>query len=408
MIKISRYILIVISILTLAVFIPNLYWTAFEKPNKSIQAYYSCIIDDFTLYDYSNDTREDAKGKQYSKKDYERLLPLLYYRQLVIDKNMPDSIKGVEVDIHEFMKHRSYVRIKPSDINRPITKLYPLFDAESGRANLELPEDVFRINWRVEFINCNTNTIYEEKSRLFSAALYHHGFEFPSKQIAGLPTTRKSCDEGYFIVDNNDQLFHLKMIKGKPNVKHITTPKELKFRFIECVDFTDKKYYAHLITNDNKLYILTQDNYEFIKWPIENYNADIHEMKITGDFFNYNITLKSDSDIQCIALDKDYEIVKKYYCKWLPNSQKRIGKIDDILFPFSIKLKNENSRFIKCYYSFSDALYWIIISLVLAVTQFFIMKKKKKFPKKQLIDILFILATGIYGFIAVNIFPSQE
>ena len=60
----------------------------------------------------------------------------------------------------------------------------------------------------MEFIVARTNKINEEKSQLFTEALTAEGFIFPADIIAGLPTTRKSHDEGYFITDSEGTLFH--------------------------------------------------------------------------------------------------------------------------------------------------------------------------------------------------------
>ena len=102
--------------------------------------------------------------------------------------------------------------------------LYPLFESESDRVNLELPPDFFRINNSIEFITASTNDINLEKSKLFNQVFINKGFSFPAKIIAGIPTTRKSIDEGYFIVDNTNKLFHLKMTKGQPYFEYIQTP----------------------------------------------------------------------------------------------------------------------------------------------------------------------------------------
>ena len=79
-----------------------------------------------------------------------------------------------------------------------------------------MPDDYFRIGKRMEFIVAKTNKVDEAKSKLFTDALSAEGFAFPANLIAGLPTTRKSKDEGYFLTDSREQLFHIKMIKGQP------------------------------------------------------------------------------------------------------------------------------------------------------------------------------------------------
>ena len=80
----------------------------------------------------------------------------------------------------------------------------------SGRVRLEMPGDLFRLKDNIEFIDPETNTVKEEKSNLFMKVFIQKGFKFPAKRVAGNPSTRKAYDEGYFIIDSNDKIFHLK------------------------------------------------------------------------------------------------------------------------------------------------------------------------------------------------------
>lgn len=407
MTKISRYILVIIAILTASVVLPELFWTAFDKPVKVPYVQYSCMINDFTIFNSSEKTRKDTKGNSYTRDEYEMLLPLLYTRQLIVDERLPDTILGEETDIRKYSKARSFKRIKPSDFQSPQPQLYPLFESESGRANLQLPNDLFRISWRLEFINAENNTIDEEKSRMFSAALYQKGFQFPAKQISGIATTRKSCDEGYFVVDSEDQLFHLKMIKGQPYIKKVELPEGLSFKYICCTDFKNKLFYAYLIGNDNGIYILTQNEYQLIRWPIEDYIPEDDDLKIQSDYFNYNVTIRSQSKQKSYALDKDYKLVDTYEFDWIPNEECTVGKISTSIFPFAFSLKKSNSRYIRFYPQIPKGFLWIIVNLLFVGCQLLLIKKRRTKFFNQILDLIIISATGLFGFIAVNIFPNK-
>ncbi len=407
MTKLSRYILVIITVLTASVILPELFWTAFDKPVKVPFVQYSCIIDDFTIFNSEEDTRTDTKGNSYTRKEYEALLPLMYTRQLMIEERFPDSIKGVEMDLHDLSKARSYCRIKPRDFQAPLPQLYPLFESESGRANLELPSDLFRISWRMEFIDANTNKVNEEKSKKFSATLYHKGFQFPAKQIAGLPTTRKSCDEGYFVVDSKDQLFHIKMIKGEPYIKKVDIPEGLSFKHINCVDPKDKRYYAYFIGNNNGIYILTQDEYKLVKWPINDYVAETNLLKIQSDYFNYTVTVSSDRMQKTYALDKDFKVVNTHQYSWTPNEEQTVGKISASIFPFKFSLESPYCRFIKLYPRMPKGYVWVIINLILVGCQLLLIKKRQSKFNNQILDLVIVAATGLFGFIAVNVFPNK-
>jgi hypothetical protein len=407
MVKIARYILVLVTILTLSVAIPELYRTSFDKPIRKPFIMFSCIENDFMIQRGGEKIiRQDTKGNTYTREQYEERLPFLYLRQLMISGTMKDTISGIAMDMHDINLNKSFFSFKPTDMVTPEPGVYPLFEAESGRANLEMPEDFFRITWRMEFMEAKTNRILEEKSRLFSAALYNKGFEFPAAKIAGIPTTRKSCDEGYLIIDSKDQLFHLKMIKGSPFVKKAVLPDGLRFKQISCVDFKDKKYYAYLFDTGGDIYILTQDDYELIKFPVGNFYPESEELKINGDLFNYNLMINGEGFMRVVALDKEYQKVKEYNETWPVRAETKSGKIFSFLFPAQISMTDENSNFIHFYFTLSKGFKWLIVSFVLMIVHFLLVRRRGKLIRHT-VDFGIILVTGIYGFIAVNIFPNK-
>lgn len=408
--RLSRYILVLIAIITCAVMLPQLYWMAFDKPINIPFVMYSCTDDDFIILQTENAKAEriDTRGNSYTREEYEQKLPLMYTRQLLISGTMPDTIKGVAMDMHDLNKAKSTFRFKPEDMNGPQPELFPLFESESGRANLEMPDDYFRITWRLEFIKASTNKIDEEKSNLFSGALSKKGFTFPAKSISGLPTTRKSCDEGYLIIDAANQLFHLKMMEGHPFVRKVELPANLKFKFISCVDFKDKKYYAYLFSDQNEIYILTQDLYELVKLPVEGFNADNCELRIFGDIFHYNVIIQAENNLKVVVLNySDYQGVDTYEKSWLKRSERPKGKIAATLFPFQLKMSDKYNNFTNFYFEFSSGFFWVIVNLLfVAAHLLFLMRRKAKIGK-NLVDLSVIAATGIFGFIAVNFFQNK-
>ncbi len=408
MVKLSRYFLVLAAVLGFAIILPKLYWMAFAKPIRAPFVMYSCVDNDFMIMRSGGGVRRtNENGDNFTREEYEQRLPFLYIRQLLMNKTMPDSIDGVEMDMHDITMNRTTFRVRPKDIDAPMPTLFPLFESQSGRANLEMPKDFFRITWRMEFIVAETNRIDEEKSRMFSAVLYKRGFKFPAKSIDGLPTTRKSCDEGYLIIDSEDQLFHVKMIKGKPFVEKVDVPNNLKFSFIKCVDFKNKKYYAYLFSTNNHIYILTQYDYELMKFPIDDIDPLNEEVKIYSDLFNFNVIQKGDGYMKVHALDQDYKNVDEYTETWKVQNERAEGKVAQFLFPAQITMTNRNSGFEKFFFKANKTVNWLLLSLVLVLVQFIILKRKSVKITNHIIDFCIIAVTGIFGFIAVNIFPNR-
>ncbi|WP_319502354.1 DUF4857 domain-containing protein [uncultured Draconibacterium sp.] len=408
MVKISRYILVFMAILGLSVVLPQFYRMAFEKPSKSPLIQYSCIDHDFMIYRPDADDKwTNREGTKLTREAYEMKLPLMYTRQLVMDGTMPDSINGQKINIQHAGIFRSNFRITPDEIHAPKPKLYPLFESQSGRANLEMPDDFFRITWRMEFIDAKTNKILEDKSRMFSAVLYNRGFKFPANSINGIPTPRKSCDEGYLVFDSADQLFHIKMAKGVPFVRKVELPTGMKFKTIQCVDFSDKLYYAYLFTENNELYVLTPYDYMLEKFDVDDIDPDKYEIRIYGDYFNFNVISIGDGFIRTQVVDRDHNKIDEYIEKRPTYNSGTEGKIAQLLFPAELKMTDNNSSYVNFYLKISKSFRWLFISLLLIIVQYSIIRKQKKKIRTSIIDLLIIGITGIFGFIAVNIFPNK-
>lgn len=408
MVRISRYILVLMAMIGCAVALPKLYWTIMEKPLKSPQVMYSCTDKTFMILRTSPDfSREDSKGNKFSREEYERRLPLMYFMQLTSSGTMPDSINGVAMDMRVLRKARSFYRYQPELRDSPQAGIYPLFESQSGRVNLEMPNDFFRIGNRLEFVDAKSNKIDEEKSTVFTETLSKREFSYPAKIIAGLPTIKKSCDEGYLVADSNDQLYHLKMEKGKPYVKRIKQPENLSFKWIECVDFPNKLYYAYLISGTNDIYVIFQDTYELFKLPVSGFNPEVDELKIHGDLFNYNVIIEGDSYVTNTALDNKFNKVDEYSEKWETRYQRVEGKIFNSIFPFELTLKSDNSRYIDFRLNHSSGYYWLLLSILLVGVEVYWIKRMKNGITDHIIDLCIIAVTGIFGFIAVNIFQNK-
>jgi len=405
--KISRYFLVFIAILTLAIVLPKLYWMAFEKPIRKPFVLFSCMNNDFMIHRIAEGNRVDTKGNKYTLEEYEQKLPMMFVQQLLVSGLLPDTIKGIGLDMHDISKAKSFFRLKANEIDAPVPDLYPMFESKSGRASLEMPDDFFRITWRIDFIDASTNKVLEDKSQMFSGALFHKGFAFPVKQIAGLPTTRKSCDEGYLILDSKDQLFHVKMIKGKPFVMKVNIPEGLKFTHINCVDFKNKSYYAYLFSEKNEIYILTQDDYQLVKWPIEGYNPKNCDLKIYGDLFNYNVIIEAEDHIKVFALDTEYKIVDTYSESWPVKAERTEGKVFASIFPAQLSMTSDKSKFIRFYLALTIGFSWVFLNLLLLAIHFIFLYRRKVNLKKHIADLCIIAITGIFGFIAIHFFQNK-
>lgn len=409
MAKISRYILVLIGIMAASIALPELYWIIFRQSRPTPNIVYSRILDDFLMVTREDGeiVRIDTRGNYYTRDAFEENLPLLFFRQLLITGNMPDSIKGVPMDHAELSKHAAYFNFRPIDLNTPRPVLWPLLESRSGRVNLEIPEDYFRIHRRIEFIVAETNRVDREKSDRFNEALLGTGFVFPAQFVAGLPTTRKNVDEGYFIKDSQGDLFHLKMVRGNPFVAHIPIPEELDIVHIECVDLRTEEFYAYLFTACNRIYLLMQGGYALQHLPIEGYDRYAHRLRVRKDILHKTVSIMADDHIRVTVIDDDYDIVDYYEEYWEKAHERPDHVMFARIFPFQLQMIRADSRFVTFSLEFSKGVAFLALHVLLTALSVYLLRRKGRDLRKHGPDLLLVLLTGLFGFIATRVFPNK-
>lgn len=404
-VKSIRYLMIIIAVLVAAIYIPDLYWKIFDVNVKVPMVLYSPVINKFITLRISEASKyTDQEGNKYTREQFEQLEPIFYYRQLVATNTMPESLRGKPVDISSIRVNNFRIKISPPYLNMPKIELYPLLESQSGRVSLEMPDDVFRItSKRIEFIDCTSNKIDEEKSERFTEALNKEGFDYPAKGVYGNPTTRKAFDEGYFIVDNSDQIFHLKMIKGEPFCKNIHAPSGFKVKYMNIAEQVLREFYGVVISDDNLFYFISYNNYQIKEVPVNGYDPKNTTLVFRGDVYFRSIQLTNDDSLVVLMMDRDYKVFDRYV-EPLQNVKKMdVGVVEAYLFPFTISQQSPSSFFIGLYFSFYGFSF-IILNVLLTILTIGIYRRRGLELKNSVIDFAIVLVTGIYGLLAITIF----
>ena len=277
---------------------------------------YSCIIDDFVSLSYDQKTeklvRIDTHKNTYTQEEADSILPLFYARQLTADERFPDSINGIAVTPREVHMSNFVKRINSADINTPKINLHPLLESMSGRVDLKMSEDVFRITDKgIEFILMENNQLNKEKSDKFTQVLTNKGFKFPAKYIAGDPNTRKDYDEGYLLLDAEGKLFHMKQMRGRPYVRAIEIPEGMDITHLFITEFPNRKTLGFISDAQHKFYVLMAKTYEIIETGVPAYNPNKDELLIIGDMFNWTVSVGTDKEETFYALDaNDFSLIQ--------------------------------------------------------------------------------------------------
>ena len=390
--------------------LPEFYSKLFYKSIAKPYVYYSSISQEFLFTQFKDGSivREDSEGNELTRDEFERLTPFFNYKQLMYREEMPDTIQGIPIDIQELRLNGIYFSVRSSDIfsyNIPVT---PLLESKPGRPDLSMPDEFFRIDDEFQFIHCATNSVLPELSKLFNDELIKQGFHFPAKRMFGNPSTRKPFDEGYFVIDDEGDLFHLKRVKNKPYVAKITLPSDISVKFVYVREMNLKEFYALIITEENRLFLITYDNYKIIELPSDGYDCTNFRLTFKGNLLYREISFSNQNSVKTIITDRNYKTIDTYYDKWESNEESTVGIIAKSIFPFSISFEDRNNSFINFYTETSGFNYLygniiaFIIGLILLSTKF----KRKNSTK--IIDLLIILATGIYGLVAVLLIRDEN
>jgi len=406
--KFARYSIILIIVIISAIHLPKYYNKMVDKYTGGPKINFSPILNDFVYFQHENGHMKfsDMKGTSYSRKEYEKLLPFTFYRDLSKWGVLPETIQGLPIDIQTIHHNSTRYRLKSSALDLPEIKLYPLFESQSDFANLTLPSDVFRITDKIEFIDAKSNKVDKEKSEKFNTLFIEKKFAFPAKLIAGNPTTRKPFDEGYFIVDNNNNVFHLKKIKGEAFLFKTSIPTGIKIRKILFQETVMENIYGFILSDDNDIYSISYDGYKIKNIELKGYNANELDLSINVNPLYYIFNYEDGYKFHCAVYDTNFKFVN-YLFKSIPAKEEKITeKIKYTLFPFSIKMTKNTSSLKHFDFKFHSSLSIIGIFLSLVIG-FMVKVKRKEDMKANWLDFIIILFTGIYGLIGILFIKSD-
>ena len=300
-----KYLIIALALIVAAWLLPALYELVSPRTDRMPFVVYSCLDSTFIRFESVNKQVHyvDFRGKEFTKSEADSLLPLFSFRQLVAEGRLPDSLYGVALTPKLIQQNAFHFKTSPKQLNKPAVGLYTMLESASGRVDLQLPPDVFRLTKEgLEFVDCETNTVNRAKSLSFSRELTKHGFTFPVQLIWGNGTTRKDYDNGFLLTDSHNRLFQLKMVKGTPFVREIATDNTLGWKQVFTIEPANRQWIGLTVSNDNKLYVVTKQG-KTVLVGIDAYDPQEMQISIVGDLFHWTITEYTATDSRYYAVN---------------------------------------------------------------------------------------------------------
>ena len=302
-----QYLIIGLGIIVCVWLLPALYRLVAPNTSRTPFVVYSCLDSSFIQFETINKQVQytDFKGNTFTKHEADSLLPLFAFRQLVAEGRLPDSLFGVALTPKLIQQNTFHFKTSPKQLNKPAVGLYTLLESASGRVDLQLPPDVFRLTDKgIEFIDCETNTVNKAKSLSFSRELEKYGFVFPVQLIWGNGSTRKDYDNGFLLTDSHNRLFHLKMVKDAPWVRAIKTDgcAITGYKQLFTIEPANRQLVGLVVSDDNQLYAVRADG-TMAHVGIDAYDPQAMQITIIGDLFHWTITEYTETESRYYAVD---------------------------------------------------------------------------------------------------------
>jgi hypothetical protein len=380
--------------------IPELVKTGTHSKGRYPFVYFSAIQKKlmFREFDGRKEPYHDDEGKTYSEDEYDTSLPLLNFRQLTVNGEMPDSIDGIAIEPRELRVKQVNFRYSPNEKNTPEIGLYIMYESMPKKAKLESPGDVFRLKNKIEFIDAESNTVNEEKSELFQSALLKAGYTFPAQWTYGNLSIRKAYDEGYFSLDAKGELFHIKMVNGRPFVRNTQLDPQIEAAYFSMLEVADKRFYGFLFDKQGNSYIIEEDGgkYKTVQLEIAPFNLDKDELMILGNILYWTVSVQTDTGKHFYALNTgDLRQVRQAFLDAPANKWDRVA---GRLFPVYLDFRDSHSDYIAPYLHFTGFAA-LIVNVVLAIVIVFFFPRRSN--RKKVFDSVFVLFFGLVGVVAL-------
>lgn len=399
------YILILLFFTLIALWaIPALIKKATYSPTRYPFMYYSSVLKELCFVDFQNkkEPLRDMSGNIYNTAEFDSIMPLLNYRQLMSDGKLPDSIDGHEIT-PQLLRAKSVVyRFSPANVYSPAPKLHFLFESMPKRVGLSLPPDVFTLDDNIQFIDAESNKVDIAKSETFSKEFEKRGFTFPAQWASGNPNPRKPYDEGYFCLDAKGQLFHLKMVNNRPFIRNTGIGDSIDIAFFEMQEVADKRLYGFLYDKQGGMYIIenVDGKYHPLRLDIDPLDTTKDKVTIMGNLLYWTVTVTRKNGMDCYALySESLERIEDYHADSEPG---KWDKVSGWIFPYYLSFTDDNTGYIQPYFRYTATMAFGVNFLLGLLAFLFVPNNRNR----RIFNLTYIILTGIAGMIALAALPG--
>ena len=411
--RLARWSLLILTILLLTIWLPLAKDLLFAYRFGKTQLFYSPVIERFVYTELLGEGHQfiyrDQDGRDYSREEFEALIPFIHYKNMELWGRLPLTLGGQTFDKAAIVAERQVMELKPDELpgHAPRIPLFPLLESNPERAGLSFPEDILRPAARLEFIDSDSNRLDPATTDVFTQALSAAGFRFPVRAAFGRVSILKPFDAGYFLLDDAGALFHLRRRDGAPVVAAVPLPEGLKVRYVKVTENKRRELLGFLLTEDDRLYLMRERDYGLIPLELPGYRPDRMALKLLLDPLQRTAVYSDRETIQAVVMDRDYRPLDHYRRRMAMAHPRPVDRLWEMLIPFSLELRDPDQRYLALAPRFHGlaAVIGIALSLLLALE---VLRLRGIQPAQARMDLLLIVLTGLYGLLALILIPPER
>lgn len=161
--KVVRIIMILLTVFIASIVLPDFYKTSFRRNVKYVSLNYSEVTKQFVIWGLKDGVLLDTLGNEYSRQEYERMVPFSSMPQLLKRNEFPDTVAGVPVT-PQLVAENNYRHIVNLTERGRYYAMSPLVHGGTDRVGYIYTNDMMRVNRNgIEFYNCEDGRVDKEK-----------------------------------------------------------------------------------------------------------------------------------------------------------------------------------------------------------------------------------------------------
>lgn len=309
--KISLYSSWILGFLFIIFVANNLYFEKFHHQLTKFYIFYSPIKKQFAYqknYGEHQFSYGLEDGSTFDRKTYESFLPFVYWTDLDIQKKLPIMIDGVNYDKKMIKDARLSFSYNPKEASSDKLKLFPYINSIKTQGIIPFPEEMFYPT-RSKFLVFHHDGDVEEKlTKELNELSKDAKISFPVQKIWGRATNMKVYDLGYFIKDNNGEIFNIRRGDNKLAIKKLNLPKNVAY--ISINENSQRKLAGFAITENSEVFILDW-NFDAKEVKLDKFDYKTMSLRLISNPKYYQIRYDNAKEYRSSVFDKEFNFIQK-------------------------------------------------------------------------------------------------